>query len=103
MSYLNAFKEGFNYALMTALAGLGCASLVIVGLAFGAAIQILSDKPYHITCYSTDLAITYMSIEPVYMANEYGVWKFASGKGAYIQQSGDTCVTQDVVEMPVQQ
>lgn len=102
MSYLNAFKEGFNYALMTSIAGLGCASLVIVGLAFGAALQILSGKSYHITCYSPDLAITYMSIEPVTLPNEYGVWKFASGKGAYIQQSGDTCITQEVVEIPEQ-
>ena len=61
------------------------------------------DEPvYHITCYSPDLAITYMSVEPVTLPNEYGVWKFASGKGAYIQQSGDTCITQDVVEMPTQ-
>lgn len=58
------------------------------------------NEQYHITCYSPDLAITYMSIEPVTPPNEYGVWKFASGKGAYIQQSGDTCITQEVVEMP---
>ena len=60
------------------------------------------NEQYHITCYSPDLAITYMSVEPVTLPNEYGVWKFASGKGAYIQQSGDTCITQEVVEMPTQ-
>jgi len=60
------------------------------------------NEQYHITCYSPDLAITYMSVEPVTLPNEYGVWKFASGKGAYIQQSGDTCITQEVVDMPTQ-
>lgn len=65
-------------------------------------VDFKENEQYHITCYSPDLAITYMSVEPVTLPNEYGVWKFASGKGAYIQQSGDTCITQDVVEMPTQ-
>lgn len=66
----------------------------------GTWLSVFPEPQYHITCYSPDLAITYMSIEPVTLPNEYGVWKFASGKGAYIQQSGDTCITQEVVEMP---
>lgn len=77
--------------------------LVVLGFGFtgflaGVWSSFFPERQYHLTCYSPDLAITYMSIEPVYMANEYGVWKFASGKGAYIQQSGDTCVTDEVVE-----
>ena len=89
--FWNEFKEGARDAF------------AIVGLVFFIGFLVVNvtvedDPAYHLTCYSPDLAITYMSIEPVYMANEYGVWKFASGKGAYIQQSGDTCVTDEVVE-----
>lgn len=91
--FWNGFKEGARDAF------------AIVGLVFFIGFLIVNvtvedAPPYHITCYSPDLAITYMSIEPVTLPNEYGVWKFASGKGAYIQQSGDTCITQEVVEMP---
>lgn len=85
------FREGV-------LDGLAISSIICPILFIVLWVTVEDSPPYHITCYSPDLAITYMSIEPVYMANEYGVWKFASGKGAYIQQSGDTCVTDEVVE-----
>ena len=78
---------------------IGC---VLFGMFIRGEVDSNIGPSYHITCYSPDLAITYMSIEPVTLPNEYGVWKFASGKGAYIQQSGDTCITQEVVEMPTQ-
>lgn len=84
----------------TVLSFLIAFSLTLIGIVIGIGVaRTLTDQPrapLNITCYSPDLAITYISVEPVVMANEYGVWKFASGKGAYIQNSGDTCIVEEV-------
>ena len=92
--FWNGFYEGLVFSLPFVFVG----TVILIALL----VKQYNEPQYHITCYSPDLAITYMSIEPVTLPNEYGVWKFASGKGVYIQQYGDTCVTQDVVEMPTQ-
>lgn len=94
----------FDYLKDIVLPVLVSITVLILGPVILVLFLIGDVKPsmYHLTCYSPDLAITYMSIEPVTLPNEYGVWKFASGKGAYIQQSGDTCVTDEVVNIPEQ-
>lgn len=72
---------------------------IFIGLCFIVGVYAYSNttvtrEQYNITCYNPQFEITYMSITPVLLANDYGLWASADGSGAYIQQSGDTCIAE---------